>query len=160
VNARRQERVNPTRRTPVAPSPVYPTIILCSYTAIYTILLQNLSGDPIEMVLEFFQAFSSASAPLAPRQYLENFGATFGAFWTGRALVYNFRKTVLIFALNRYYFGITNLITGNSMGEGIIRFRIVSDSMCKPTPELVSTFRRFTVFSRFFLSGSHLNRLL
>ena len=99
------------------------------------------------MVLEFFQVFSSA--PLTPRQYLENFGATFGASWTGRALVYNFRKTVLIFALNRHCFVVTHLITGNSMGEGIIRFRIVSDSVCKPTPEPVSTFRRFTVFSRF-----------
>ena len=111
----------------------YPTIILCSWTAIYTILLQNLSGDPIEMVLEFFQVFSSA--PLTPRQYLENFGATFGAFWTGRALVYNFRKTVTIFALNRYCFVIIQLITGKSTGEGITRFRIVSDSVCKPTPE-------------------------
>ena len=101
------------------------------------------------MVLEFFQAFSRT--PLAPRQYLEKFRATFGAFWTGRALVYNFRKTVTIFALNRYFFVIIQLITGNSMGEGIIRFRIVSDSVCKPTPEPVSTFRRFTVFSRFFV---------
>jgi len=68
------------------------------------------------MVVEFFRAFSSA--PLAPRQYLENFGATLGASWTGRALVYNFRRTVLIFALNRYFFVITHLITGNRMGEG------------------------------------------
>jgi len=64
-------------------------------------------------------------------------------------LVYNFRKTVPIFALNRYFFVRIQLITGKSMGEGITRFRIVSDSMCKPTPEPVSTFRRFTVFSRF-----------
>jgi len=50
---------------------------------IYTILLKIGSGDPIEMVLGFFQAFSCA--PLSLRRYLEKFRATFGAFWTGRA---------------------------------------------------------------------------
>jgi len=68
------------------------------------------------MVVEFFRAFSSA--PLAPRQYLENFGATLGASWTGRALVYNFRRTVLIFALNRYFFCYNSLNYGQQYGGG------------------------------------------
>ena len=58
-----------------------------------------MSGDPVEMVLEFFQAFSRA--PLAPRQYLELLLVRSG---TEELLVYNYRKTVPIFALNRFFF--------------------------------------------------------